>query len=60
LLNQVKALEYEVKKLEAKLEANKVFTYMVIHDLKHPNESVVSQLEVFKIKIQNALEYQSA
>ena len=46
-----------MRQLEAKLEANKVFTYMVIHDLKHPNESVVSQLELFKIKIEKALEY---
>jgi hypothetical protein len=51
LLNQVKALEDEIRKLEAKLETNKVFTYMVIHDLKHPNESVVSQLGVLQIKI---------
>lgn len=56
LLNQVRALEYQVEQLVAKIEANKVFTFMVIHDLKHPNESVVSQLEVLKTKILNALE----
>jgi hypothetical protein len=59
-LNQVKALEYQVEQLVAKIEANKVFTFMVIHDLKHPNESVVSQLEVLKIKILNSLEKQNA
>lgn len=60
LLNQVRALEYQVEQLVAKIEANKVFTFMVIHDLKHPNESVVSQLEVLKTKILNALEQQNA
>jgi len=31
--------------LESQMKSNKVFTYMVIHDLKHPIESAISQIE---------------
>ena len=33
-------LELRVAKLESQLESNKAFTYMIIHDLKHPTESI--------------------
>ncbi len=29
---------------------------MVIHDLKHPTESVLSQLEMFEVKLKDALD----
>jgi hypothetical protein len=31
--------------LENQIKSNKIFLYMVIHDLKHPTESALSQLE---------------
>ena len=37
-----------IKALEAKIETNKLFTYMVIHDLKHPTESLIDCLEILK------------
>lgn len=30
--------------LKTQIETNKIFLYMVIHDLKHPTESMISQL----------------
>jgi hypothetical protein len=49
-------LQAKIAKLEGQLEANKVFTYMVIHDLKHPTEAVISQLDIFKDKINSGIE----
>jgi hypothetical protein len=34
-----------VSQLNKKVEGGKVFTYMVIHDLKHPAESLIAQLK---------------
>jgi len=34
-----------VETLRTQIKTNKVFLYMVIHDLKHPTESMISQLE---------------
>ena len=30
------------------MKSNKIFLYMIIHDLKHPTESVITQLEHLK------------
>ena len=40
-----------IKALENKIETNKMFTYMVIHDLKHPTESLIDCLEILKNSI---------
>jgi hypothetical protein len=34
----------QINQLEGKVLNNKIFLYMVIHDLKHPTESMISQL----------------
>ena len=33
-----------IEQLRARIENNKVFTYMVVHDLKHPTESIINML----------------
>ena len=38
----IKPLKDKIKELERLVEDNKVFTYMVIHDLKHPTESLIA------------------
>ena len=40
-----------IKRLETKIETNKLFTYMVIHDLKHPTDSLIDCLETLKLSI---------
>jgi hypothetical protein len=40
----ISELEGRVKTLEGKLKMNKIFIYMIIHDLKHPTEAVIQQL----------------
>ncbi len=42
LKTEVSALQKKIGQLESQLESNKVFTFMVIHDLKHPTEAVVA------------------
>lgn len=37
-----------VESLKNQIQANKIFLYMVIHDLKHPAESQISQLEALE------------
>lgn len=44
-----------VNSLNRQITNNKIFLYMVIHDLKHPMESMISQLGV----LQNQLEQHS-
>jgi hypothetical protein len=49
LMNQIpvgalEVLQVKISELERKIESNNVFTYMVIHDLKHPTESMISSL----------------
>jgi hypothetical protein len=41
-------LEAQVASLTAEIRRSKVFLYMVIHDLKHPTESLRSQLTGLK------------
>lgn len=55
LKTEVSTLQKKIGQLESQLEANKVFTFMVIHDLKHPTEAVVAQLETFNEKLQVAI-----
>jgi hypothetical protein len=43
-VNEVEVLRNKISELERTIESNKVFTYMVIHDLKHPTESMISSL----------------
>ena len=40
-----------IKRLETKIETNKLFTYMVIHDLKHPTDSLIDCLGTLKLTI---------
>ena len=40
-----------VDSLRNQIQANKIFLYMVIHDLKHPAESQISQLETLENQI---------
>lgn len=37
-------LKTHIKQLQNQIETSKIFTYMVIHDLKHPTESLIEQL----------------
>jgi uncharacterized iron-regulated protein len=39
------ALNWKIKKLESRLESTKVFQSMIIHDLKHPTDSLIDSLE---------------
>lgn len=41
----------EIKELEGLIKMNKVFTYMVIHDLKHPTEATISTLKDIEEKL---------
>lgn len=34
----------QVNKLKSQLETNKIFTFMIVHDLKHPTESLIDSL----------------
>jgi len=42
-----------VESLKNQIQANKIFLYMVIHDLKHPAESQISQLETLENQIKD-------
>ena len=35
----------QINKLKSQIETNKIFTYMIIHDLKHPTESLIDSLQ---------------
>jgi len=35
------------------MKSNKIFLYMVIHDLKHPTEAIISQLFNLKDALQS-------
>lgn len=37
--------------LEERLRMNKVFIYMIIHDLKHPTECIVTSLKHMETKL---------
>ena len=37
-----------IESLKKQLKKDKTFLYMVIHDLKHPIESVISQLKFYR------------
>ena len=45
---KIAGLEKEIDLLNKKQQNTKVFLYMVIHDLKHPIESMISQLGLLK------------
>jgi len=51
LLGEIKQQKLMIEKLQKKLQNDKVFLFMVIHDLKHPTESTISQLEFFNAEI---------
>jgi hypothetical protein len=34
----------QINKLKAQIETNKIFTFMIVHDLKHPTESLIDSL----------------
>lgn len=53
---EIRNLKAEVKRLKAANERNKIFTYMVIHDVKHPTESMVAQLQQQKAKLETIKE----
>lgn len=38
-------LEKKNKSIENRLKMNKIFTFMVIHDLKHPTEAIIDSLK---------------
>ena len=46
-----KELDSVIKQLRSKLENNKMFTYMVVHDLKHPTESLIDFLLTLKAQM---------
>lgn len=46
-----KQLLQKIEEAEARIEQNKIFTYMVIHDLKHPTESLINSLDLVKTQI---------
>jgi len=48
-------LEAKNKLLEDRLRMNKVFTYMVIHDLKHPTEAVIQSLKMVDSQVANQI-----
>jgi hypothetical protein len=51
-MEEIIALKSQVKQLTAANERNKIFTYMVVHDVKHPTESMIAQLQQQKIKLE--------
>ena len=46
----------KVNDLLEKLETNKIFLYMVIHDLKHPSDSLQKQLGEIHKQLTSSLE----
>ena len=46
----------KVNDLLEKLETNKIFLYMVIHDLKHPSDSLQKQLDEIHKQLISSLE----
>jgi hypothetical protein len=44
-VKRISELELKNSALEEQVRMNKVFLYMVIHDLKHPTECIVSSLK---------------
>jgi hypothetical protein len=47
----IEVLQRKVDLYENQLKKNKIFLYMVIHDLKHPTESMMSQLQIMDEKM---------
>lgn len=43
--NKIAGLQRELKDMKQTQDKTKLFMYMVIHDLKHPTESLVNALE---------------
>ena len=48
-------LNIKTRNLESKLEANKVFTFMIIHDLKHPTESIIETTKLLKTNLETQI-----
>jgi hypothetical protein len=44
--NKVARLELSVQKLAQTVKKNQIFTYMVIHDVKHPTSSLIAMLRI--------------
>lgn len=51
LESQIERMQAYIQGLELKQRSDKTFVYMVIHDLKHPLESVMSQIELISQKV---------
>ena len=48
-------LQKVIKTLRAQINSNKMFLYMVIHDLKHPCDSMISQLSHLQTSLEEHL-----
>ncbi len=42
----------DIEILQEKLKRHKVFTYMIVHDIKHPTESLIKILEYVQAALQ--------
>ena len=51
LRKELETLKCENEELRRKVAVNKQFMYMVIHDLKHPTEALIMQLDVLRKKL---------
>jgi len=54
--NKILSLEAELKAANDKIKADKLFTYMVIHDLKHPTEALKEQLKQAQKKFEKLVQ----
>ena len=45
LNNLILAQHTEIEQLKTRIENTKLFTFMIIHDLKHPTESLIATLK---------------
>ncbi len=42
----------DIEILQEKLKRHKVFTYMIVHDIKHPTESLIKILDYLQTALQ--------
>ena len=53
---ELQCLRKEVEELLRKVTINKSFFYMVIHDLKHPTEALIMQLDALRQKFDSDIQ----
>jgi hypothetical protein len=48
------ALREQIKEVMSKSESQKILTFMIVHDLKHPTEALISMVKTIKTHLSGA------